>query len=89
MQSKLIINSKTQNILKNMVSKYHLSSQDQAVEIAVEMFRKMFLSLDYEVEPELRPEFIEKINKLKEDDYVYYDSVDELDAEIRGLNISK
>ena len=58
-QALIEIDSNTNRVLSIVKAKYDLKDKGEAVEFVVERY------IEEEDEPELRPEFIEKMNKIK------------------------
>ena len=61
--------SKVVNIVKGQ---YGLKNKSDAFNLIVEWYEEEFL------EPELRPEYLQKLSKIKKGRYISYSSVDEL-----------
>jgi hypothetical protein len=59
-------------ILNIVKGKYGLKNKSDAVNLIINKFETDHL------EPELRPEFIEKINKIEKEDSIRFDNIDEL-----------
>lgn len=57
------------NIVK---AKYGLKNKSQAVALVVKVYTESFL------EPELRPEFLKKLEKIRKGKYIKYNSIEEL-----------
>ncbi len=57
------------NVVK---AKYGLKDKSQAIERVVNEYEQEFL------EPELRPEYVEKLNKIRAGKYISFSSVEEL-----------
>ncbi len=57
------------NVVK---AKYGLKDKSQAIELVVNEYEREFL------EPELRPEYLEKLSKIRAGKYIHYASVDDL-----------
>ncbi|MFP4645141.1 MAG: DUF2683 family protein [Candidatus Woesearchaeota archaeon] len=62
------------NIVK---AKYDLKDKSQAIRMIIEEYEKTML------EPGLRPEFVEKVNEARKGTFSSYESVDDLDDDIR------
>ncbi len=61
--------NRTLNIVK---AKYGLKDKSEAINLVVNEYEESFL------EPELKPEYLEKLNKIRKERYTRYDSVEEL-----------
>lgn len=62
-------------VLTIIKGKYGLKNKSDAVNFVIEKFEQEFL------EPELRPEYVKKLSKIRAGKYHRYSSVDELRAE--------
>ena len=70
---------RTHNRVLNVVkAKYGLKDKGQAIQMVVSKYIKE------EDEPELRPEFIEKLRKIKKQKGVQFKSIDELRKHIEN-----
>ena len=66
------INENTNRLLNILKAKYGLKDKSEAIEKMAEHYEEEIL------EPELRPEYIEKIEKIRKGKYTRYKSVEEL-----------
>ena len=66
------IGEQEDRILNIVKAKYGLKNKSQAVSLVVKIYTESFL------EPELRPEFMKKLEKIRKGKYIEYNSVDEL-----------
>ncbi len=80
-QTIIDLNENEDRILNIVKAKYGLKNKSQAIEVLVKIYRDSFL------EPELRPEYIEKLQKIRKGKYSkVFTSVDELDSYIKSKN---
>lgn len=72
--------SENANRVLNVVkAKYNFKDKSQAIEFLVDIY------IEEQDEPDLRPEFIEKLKKLeKEGEFISYNTLDELRKEIEN-----
>lgn len=77
-QAVININEKTNRILNIVKAKYGLKDKSQAIEVVVNEYESSFL------EPELRPEYVDKIKKIEKGKFAKYTSVKTLKAEIEN-----
>jgi len=78
-QAMIKIKERTNRVLNIVKAKYGFNDKSSAIDFVTEKYEESFL------EPELRPEFVEKINKLeKTGRFQKYDSVDELRKKIEN-----
>ena len=66
------INENTNRLLNILKAKYGLKDKSQAIEKMAEKYEEEIL------EPELRPEYIEKIKKIRKGKYHKFSSIEEL-----------
>jgi len=66
------INENTNRVLNVVKAKYDLKDKGEAIQLVVEKY------IEEENEPELRPEFIEKIKKTEHQKGIRFKSIDEL-----------
>ena len=71
-QALVEINENTNRVLNVVKAKYGLRDKGQAIQIVVERY------IEEENEPELRPEFIEKIRKTENQKGIKFKSINEL-----------
>ena len=71
-QALVEINENTNRVLNVVKAKYGLRDKGQAIQIVVERY------IEEENEPELRPEFIEKIKKTENQRGINFRSINEL-----------
>lgn len=71
-QAVIHIKDRTNRVLNIVKAKYGLRDKSQAIELVIEKYETAFL------EPELRPEYIEKLEKIRKGKYTRYRSVEEL-----------
>jgi len=73
------INEDANRILNIVKAKFGLKNKSQAVALIAKIYSDSFL------EPELRPEYIEKLKKIdKEGEFISFDSVDDLKKSIEN-----
>ncbi len=76
-QAVINIQEETNRVLNIVKAKFGLKDKSQAIELVVAEYQENFL------EPELRPEYVEKIQKLeKNGKFKSYKSLDSLKKEI-------
>lgn len=66
------INENTNRLLNILKAKYGLKDKSEAIEKMAEKYEEEIL------EPELRPEYIKKLEKIRKGKYTQYKSVEEL-----------
>ena len=71
-QAVINIKEHANRVLSIVKAKYGLKDKSQAIELVVAQYESSFL------EPELRPEYIEKLEKIRKGKYKRYNSVEEL-----------
>jgi len=71
-QSVIDIEINEDRILNIVKAKYGLKNKSQAISLILNTYSESFL------EPRLRPEFLEKLEKVKEEKGIEFDSVDNL-----------
>ena len=72
-QSIIDMNENENRVLNIVKAKFGLKNKSQAVAMIVKIYEDSFL------EPELRPEYLEKLKKIeKEGEYTSFNSIDEL-----------
>ncbi|MEK6837688.1 MAG: DUF2683 family protein [Nanoarchaeota archaeon] len=71
-QAVINIDDRANRILNIVKAKYGLKDKSEAINLVVNEYEGSFL------EPELRPEYLEKLNKIRKGRYTRYDSVEEL-----------
>ncbi len=71
-QAVINIKERSNRILNIIKAKYGLKDKSQAIEHVIEQYESNFL------EPELRPEYIEKLEKIRKGKYTRFKSVEEL-----------
>ena len=60
------------HVLNIVKAKYRLRNKNDALRLVIKEYEKN------ELEPELRPEYIKKLNKIRKGKYIQYNSIDEL-----------
>ena len=76
-QSIIDIEDKEDRILNIVKAKYGLKNKSQAVAILAKIYEESFL------EPELRPEYIKKLNKIEKEKGIPFKNI----AELRKLKV--
>jgi len=71
-QAVINIKERANRVLNIVKAKYGLKDKSQAIELIVEEYESTFL------EPELRPEYVEKLEKIRKGKYTKYISTEEL-----------
>jgi len=71
-QAVINIQDHANRILNIVKAKYGLKDKSQAIELVIAQYETSFL------EPELRPEYIDKLNKIRKGKYVKFTSIEEL-----------
>jgi len=71
-QSVIELGEKEDRILNIVKAKFGLKNKSQAVALIAKIYEESFL------EPELRPEFIEKMRKIKKQKGISFASIEEL-----------
>ncbi|MFH1834724.1 MAG: DUF2683 family protein [Methanobacteriota archaeon] len=70
------LNEHRDRILKIVKGKYGFSNKSEAVNYVIDKFEEEFL------EPELRPEYVEKIKRIEREKGIPFRSIEELRASI-------
>jgi len=71
-QSIIDINEREDRILNIVKAKFGLKNKSEAVALIAKIYEDSFL------EPELRPEYIERLEKIRKGKYIKFSSIDEL-----------
>ncbi|MBS3075168.1 DUF2683 family protein [Candidatus Pacearchaeota archaeon] len=71
-QSIIDIDKREDRILNIVKAKFGLKNKSEAVALIAKIYEDSFL------EPELRPEYIEKLEKIRKGKYLKFNSIDEL-----------
>ena len=71
-QAVIKIDDRLNRVLNIVKAKYGFKDKSQAIEHVIEKYESAFL------EPELRPEYVEKLEKIRKGKYTKYNSVEEL-----------
>ncbi len=81
-QSIIDLGENEDRILNIVKAKYGLKNKSQAVSMIAKIYEESFL------EPELRPEYVEKLKKIdKEGKFIRFNSIDELRESIENAQI--
>jgi len=71
-QAMVRIKERTNRVLNVLKAKYDLRDKSEAIDIMAEQYEENIL------EPELRPEYIKKLEKIRKGKYIKYNSIEEL-----------
>jgi len=71
-QSIIDINEREDRVLNIVKAKFGLKNKSEAVALIAKIYEDSFL------EPELRPEYLEKLGNIRKRKYVKFNSIDEL-----------
>jgi len=71
-QAVIKIRDRSNRVLNIIKAKYGFKDKSETIEYVIEKYESAFL------EPELRPEYIEKLEKIRKGKYTRYKSVEEL-----------
>ena len=71
-QAVINIRDRSNRVLNIIKAKYGFKDKSETIEYVIEKYESAFL------EPELRPEYIEKLEKIRKGKYTRYKSVEEL-----------
>ncbi len=77
-QALVEINENTNRVLNVVKAKYGLKDKGEAIQVVVERY------IEEENEPELRPEYLEKLKKLEKQKGTPFKNIDELRKIIEG-----
>ena len=77
-QAIIKISERTNRVLNIVKAKYGLKDKSEAIDVMAEEYENGMM------EPELRPEYIEKLSKIKEQQGIKFKSVDELRKHIEN-----
>ena len=79
-QSIIDVNEREDRILNIVKAQHGFKNKSQAVEFILKVFADSFL------EPELRPEYVEKLRKIEEEgNFIKFDSIEELRKSIEDV----
>jgi len=71
-QNIIEIGEREDRVLNIVKAKFGLKNKSEAVAIIAQIYEESFL------EPELRPEYIKKLQKIRKGKYIKFNSIDEL-----------
>ena len=71
-QAIISIDERTNRILNILKAKYGLKDKSQAIDLMAQHYEQEIL------EPELRPEYVAKLKKIRKGKYTKFDSIEEL-----------
>ena len=77
------VDDETNHVLNIVKAKYALKDKSQAIQVMAEQYEMVIL------EPELRPEFVERLKRIEKQKSIQYNSVKELREEIERCARSK
>ncbi len=77
-QAMINIDENTNRVLNVVKAKYGLKDKSEAINAVVSEYEQSFL------EPELRPEYVEKLAKIKKQKGITFKSIDELRRHIEN-----
>jgi hypothetical protein len=77
-QAVINIDEKVNRILNIVKAKFGLKDKSQAINLVVSEYEENFL------EPELRPEYIKKLQKIKKQKGIHFKNIDELRQHIEN-----
>ncbi|MEX2017318.1 MAG: DUF2683 family protein [Candidatus Pacearchaeota archaeon] len=75
-QSIIDLGEKEDRIINIVKAKFGLKNKSQAVAMLAKVYHDSFL------EPELRPEYVKKLQKIRKGKYIKFDSIEELRKQI-------
>jgi hypothetical protein len=78
-QSIVEFDERRNRIINIVKGKYGLKNKNEALTLIVDKFEEAFL------EPELRPEYVERLSKIKKEKFKTYSRIDELRKEIKNV----
>ena len=79
-QNIIKIGEREDRVLNIVKAKFGLKNKSEAVAIITQIYEESFL------EPELRPEYLKKLQKIRKGKYAQFNSIDELDRHIKSKN---
>jgi len=71
-QAVIDIDERANRVLNIVKAKFGLKDKSEAINTVVKEYEETVL------EPELRPEYVEKLNKIRKGKYIKYNSIEEL-----------
>ena len=77
-QSIIDIDENEDRVLNIVKAKYGLKNKSQAVSTIAKIYEESFL------EPELRPEYVEKLKKISKGKHIPFKDIDDLRKQIEG-----
>ena len=77
-QAVITIPEETNRVLNIVKAKFGLKDKSQAIKVIVDNYEATVL------EPELRPEFVEQINKIQTGTFTKYSTLDDLERDINN-----
>lgn len=77
-QNIINIGEREDRILNIVKAKFGLKNKSEAVALITKVYEDSFL------EPELKPEYIEKLNKIRKSKYIKFNSTEELNKSTAG-----
>ncbi|MEK6823511.1 MAG: DUF2683 family protein [Nanoarchaeota archaeon] len=79
-QNIIEIGEREDRVLNIVKAKFGLKNKSEAVAVVTQTYEESFL------EPELRPEYLKKLQKIRKGKYAQFNSIDELDRHIKSKN---
>lgn len=77
-QAVIKIPEETNRVLNIVKAKFGLKDKSQAIKMVVDSYESNFL------EPELRPEFIEQVNKTQAGKFTKYNNIEDLERDLQN-----
>ena len=77
-QAVIKIPEETNRVLNIVKAKFGLKDKSQAIKMVVDSYESNFL------EPELRPEFIERVNRIQSGKFTKYDNIEDLERDLQN-----
>ncbi len=72
-QALIEIDENTNRVLNVVKAKYGLKDKGEAIKVVVEKY------IEEENEPELRPEYLERLKKIRKGKYISFNSIGKMD----------
>ena len=77
-QNVITLNEREDRVLNVVKAKYGLKTKSEAIAVVTKAYEENFL------EPEIRPEYLKKLKKIRKGRYIKYGSIGELRKAIEG-----
>ncbi|MBS1266912.1 MAG: hypothetical protein MAG795_00881 [Candidatus Woesearchaeota archaeon] len=78
MQALINLSENANRVLNIVKAKYGFNDKSETIEYLISVY------IEYQNDPDLRPEFIEKLKKLEKSEFFKYKNLDELREEIEN-----